>query len=47
MEVKAYIQSLLKGNSIEINTNRISLLEDFANNSTNAELVKGIFGNQE
>ena len=47
MEVKAYIQSLLKGKSIEINTNRISLLEEFANNSTNAELVKGIFENQE
>ena len=47
MEVKAYIQGLLKGKSIEINTNRISLLEEFANNSNNAELVKSIFENQE
>lgn len=47
MEIKAYIQSLLKGKSIEINANRISLLEEFANNSTNAELVKSIFENQE
>lgn len=47
MEVKTYIQNLLKGKSIETNANRTSLLEEFANNSTNAELVKGIFENQE
>jgi serine/threonine protein phosphatase PrpC len=47
MEVKAYIQNLLKGKSIEINTNRNSLFEEFTNNPTNAELVKNIFENQE
>jgi len=47
MEIKAYIQNLLKGKSIEINANRNSLFEEFANNPTNAELVKCIFENQE
>lgn len=47
MEVKAYIQNLLKEKSIEIKTNRNSLLEEFANNPSNAELVKSIFKNQE
>jgi serine/threonine protein phosphatase PrpC len=47
MEVKAYIQNLLKGKSIEINTNRTILFEEFAQNQTNAELVKSIFENQE
>ncbi len=47
MEVKIYIQNLLKGKSIEINTNRNLLLDEFANNPTNAELVKSIFENQE
>jgi serine/threonine protein phosphatase PrpC len=47
MEVKAYIQNLLKGKSIEIKSNRTALFEEFANNSTNAELVKSIFENQE
>jgi len=47
MEVKAYIQNLLKGKSIEINTNRNSLFEEFTSNPTNAELVKNIFENQE
>lgn len=47
MEVKSYIQNLLKGKNIEVKANRNSLLEEFANNSTNAELVKNIFENQE
>ena len=47
MEVKAYIKNLLKGKSIEIKANRTALFEEFANNSTNAELVKSIFENQE
>ena len=47
MDIKAYIQNLLKGKGIEINTNRNSLLEEFSNNSTNTELVKSIFENQE
>lgn len=47
MEVKIYIQNLLKGKSIEINTNKTNLFEEFANNSTNVELVKSIFENQD
>lgn len=47
MEVKAYIQNLLKGKSIEINTNRTILFEEFAQSPINAELVKSIFENQE
>jgi len=47
MEVKAYIQNLLKGKSIEINTNRTILFEEFTQSPTNAELVKSIFENQE
>jgi serine/threonine protein phosphatase PrpC len=46
MEVKAYIQNLLKGKNIEIKINRISLLDEFANNRSNIELVKNIFANQ-
>lgn len=46
MEIKAYIQNLMKGKSIEINTNRKSLFEEFTNNPTNAEMVKSIFENQ-
>jgi serine/threonine protein phosphatase PrpC len=47
MEVKAYIQNLLKGKSIEINTNRTILFEEFAQSHTNADLVKSILENQE
>ncbi len=47
MEIKAYIQNLLKGKNIEIKANRTALFEEFANNQTNAELVKSIFENQE
>jgi serine/threonine protein phosphatase PrpC len=47
MEVKTYIQNLLIGKSIEIKTNRNSLLEEFASNPTNTELVKSIFEKQE
>jgi serine/threonine protein phosphatase PrpC len=47
MEVKAYIQNLLKGKAIEIKANRTALFEEFATNSTNTELVKSIFENQE
>jgi len=47
MEVKAYIQNLLTDKSIEIKSNRNSLLEEFANNPTNTELVKCILENQE
>lgn len=47
MEIKAYIQNLLKGKAIEIKANRTALFEEFANNSTNEELVKSIFENQE
>jgi serine/threonine protein phosphatase PrpC len=46
MEVKLYIQNLLRGNHIEIDTSKIALLEEFANNPTNSELVKTIFENQ-
>lgn len=47
MEVKTYIQNLLLGKSIEIKTNRSSLLDEFSNNPTNSILVKSIFENQE
>lgn len=47
MEIKAYIQNLLKSKGIEINTNKNSLLDEFANNSINVDLVKSIFENQE
>jgi hypothetical protein len=40
MEVKSYIQNLLTDKSIEIKSNRNSLLEEFANNPNNTELVK-------
>jgi serine/threonine protein phosphatase PrpC len=46
MEIKSYIENLLKLKGIEISANRNSLLENFANNSTNIELVKSIFENQ-
>lgn len=45
-EVKTYIQNLLKGKNIEINPNRTNLLEEFAQNPINEELVKNIFENQ-
>jgi len=47
MEVKAYIQNLLKAKSIDINTNRSSLFDEFSNNANNMALVKSIFENQE
>lgn len=47
MEVKTYIQNLLKGKGIEFSSSRNSLLEEFANNQINRELVEIIFGNQE
>jgi serine/threonine protein phosphatase PrpC len=47
MEIKAYIQNLIKGKAIEIKANRTALFEEFANNLTNEELVKNIFENQE
>lgn len=46
METKAYIQSLLKGKGIEINTNRNSLFDEFVNYESNKEMVKSIFENQ-
>jgi serine/threonine protein phosphatase PrpC len=46
MEVKTYIQNLIKGKAIEIKANRIALFEEFANNPINIELVKNIFENQ-
>ena len=46
MEIKAYIQSLLKGKNIEVNINKNISLEEFANNPINIELVNGIFQNQ-
>jgi len=46
MEVKTYIQNLLRGKNIEISSNRTHLLEEFAQNTTNQELVKNIFENQ-
>ncbi|MGV8815985.1 MAG: PP2C family serine/threonine-protein phosphatase [Gelidibacter sp.] len=45
METKAYIESLLKGKGIEVNTNRHQLLIDFANNPNITELVNSIFDN--
>ncbi|MFT7073408.1 MAG: serine/threonine protein phosphatase PrpC [Patiriisocius sp.] len=47
MEVKTYIQNLLKGKNIEINTNITILFEEFAQSPTNTELVKSIFEKQE
>jgi serine/threonine protein phosphatase PrpC len=47
MEIKAYIQNLLKGKAIEIKANRTALFEEFTNNPQNAELVKSIFEKQE
>jgi len=47
MEVKTYIQNLLKGKNIEVNTNRNLLFDEFVNNPINAEFVKSIFENQE
>ncbi len=47
MEVKSYIQNLLKRKNIEINVNKNSLFEEFVSNPTNAELVKTILRNQE
>jgi serine/threonine protein phosphatase PrpC len=46
MNIKAYIQKLLNGNGIDVNTNKNPLLEAFANNNINIELVKSIFENQ-
>lgn len=45
-EVKTYIQNLLKAKNIEISPNRTQLLEEFAQNPINEELVKNIFENQ-
>jgi serine/threonine protein phosphatase PrpC len=47
MEIKTYMQNLLKGKGIDIKSNRTLLFEEFTQNPTNAELVKSIFENQE
>ncbi len=47
MEVKVYIQNLLKGKAIEIKATRTVLFDEFANNPINSELVKSIFEIQE
>ena len=44
---KTYIQNLLKGKSIEIKSNRLSVFDEFVNDSNNIELVRAIFSNQE
>lgn len=46
MESKLYIENLLKGKGIEVNTKRHQLLDDFTNNPTIIELVNSIFENQ-
>jgi serine/threonine protein phosphatase PrpC len=46
MEVKTYIQNLLRLKGIEVNLNRTNILEEFANSESNAELVKSILENQ-
>lgn len=46
MEIKAYIQNLLKGNSNEANAYKSSILEEFSNDPHIKELVNCIFENQ-